>query len=94
MSAVVPGNLKDRDTINIDGKGVYFVGDQAQTREQMAAYLRKRFVNFPPLRIYLRADQDTPARKIREFMQMAAEAGALDVIFGTYREKNGGQSGL
>lgn len=94
MSSVVPGNLKDRDTINIDDKGIYYVGDQAQTREQMAAYLRKRFVNFPPLRIYLRADQDTPARKIREFMQMATEAGALDVIFGTYREKNRDSRGL
>jgi biopolymer transport protein ExbD len=94
MSSVVPGNLKDRDTINIDDKGIYYVGDEAQTREQMAAYLRKRFVNFPPLRIYLRADQDTPARKIREFMQMATEAGALDVIFGTYREKNRDSSGL
>ncbi len=94
MSSVVPRSLKNRDTINIDGEGVYFVGDQAQTRAQMAAYLRKRFVNFPPLRIYLRADQDTPARKIREFIQMATEAGALDVIFGTYREKGGGGPGL
>ena len=87
MSAVVPDNLKDRDTISIDEDGVYFVGDQQHSREQMAVYLNKRFVNFPPLRIYLRADQDTPARKIREFMQMATDAGALDVIFGTYRKK-------
>lgn len=87
MSAVVPENLKNRDTISIDGEGNYFVGDQQHSREQLAAYLKKRFVNFPPLRIYLRADQDTQARKIREFMQMATEAGALDVIFGTYRKK-------
>lgn len=86
MSAVVPDNLKNRDTINIDKQGIYFVGDQHYSREQMAAYLKKRFIKFPPLRIYLRADQDTPARKIREFMQMATEAGALDVIFGTYRK--------
>ncbi|NOY00910.1 MAG: biopolymer transporter ExbD [Verrucomicrobia bacterium] len=87
MSAVVPENLKNRDTISIDGEGNYFVGDQQHSREQLAAYLKKRFVNFPPLRIYLRADQDTQARKIREFMTMATEAGALDVIFGTYRKK-------
>ena len=42
MSAVVPDNLKDRDTISIDGVGVYFVGDQQHSREQMAAYLKKR----------------------------------------------------
>lgn len=88
MSSVVPKNLKNRDTINIDGQGIYYVGDHRYSREEMAAYLKKRFVNFPPLRIYLRADQDTPARKIREFMQLATEAGALDVIFGTYRKKN------
>ncbi len=88
MSSVVPKNFKNRDTINIDGQGVYYVGDRRYSREEMEAYLKKRFVNFPPLRIYLRADQDTRAQKIREFMQMATEAGALDVIFGTYRKKN------
>ncbi len=86
MSSVVPKNLKNRDTINIDGQGVYFVGDQQMSRKQMKQYLKKRFENFPPLRIYLRADQETPALKIREFMKMATEAGALDVIFGTYRK--------
>ncbi len=89
MSSVVPKDLKNRDTINIDGQGVYYIGDQRQSKKQMAAYLKKRFENFPPLRIYLRADQDTPAVKIREFMQMATEAGALDVIFGTYRKEAG-----
>ena len=87
MSSVVPKSLKNRDTINIDGQGEYYVGDQPYSKTEMAAYLKKRFVNFPPLRIYLRADQDTSAKKIREFMQMATEAGALDVIFGTYRKK-------
>ncbi|MCF6314128.1 MAG: biopolymer transporter ExbD [Verrucomicrobiales bacterium] len=86
MSAVVPKDLKNRDTINIDGQGEYYVGGRRYSREEMRLYLKKRFVDFPPLRIYLRADQDTPARKVREFMKMATEAGALDVIFGTYRK--------
>jgi hypothetical protein len=38
------------------------------------------------LQIYLRADKNTPAKKIREFMGMAAESGAIDVIFGTYQK--------
>ncbi|WP_156345696.1 ExbD/TolR family protein [Verrucomicrobium spinosum] len=51
---------------------------------ELKAHLKERFKNAPPLKIYLRADKDTPTRKIREVMKMATEAGAADVIFGSY----------
>ena len=85
-SAVIPVDLSNRDIINIDGAGIYYVGNDPVSREDMAAYLKQRFENFPPLRLYVRADRDTPAKKIKELMKMAAEAGAVDVIIGSFQK--------
>jgi len=74
----------ERDIINIDGEGQYYIGDHPASQEEVLEHLRVKFENFPPLQIYLRADQDTPAKKIREFVEMATEVGAIDLIFGVY----------
>ncbi len=83
---VVPDDRSKRVVLTIDAGGNYFIGEDGATKDEMASYLKKRFENFPPLRIYLRADRKTPARKIKEFVAMATEAGAVDVIFGTLKE--------
>ncbi len=74
----------ERDVINLDGSGQYYIGDRAASREEVLAHLRVKFRDFPPLQIYLRADKNTPAGKIREFVKMATEVGAIDLIFGVY----------
>jgi biopolymer transport protein ExbD len=51
----------------------------------LANHLKQRFENTPPLRLYIRADKNTPGKQIKEVMKMAADAGALDVIFGSYQ---------
>ena len=86
-SAVVPKDLSHREVINIDSSGVYFIADTPVSKEEMAAHLKQQFVDFPPLKIYLRADKDTPAEKITEFVEMATEAGAVNVIFGTLNDE-------
>ncbi|NNE92995.1 MAG: biopolymer transporter ExbD [Verrucomicrobiales bacterium] len=83
-SAVDPNPRIERDLINIDGDGNYYIADKPATKEELMAHLRVKFKDYPPLQIYLRADKNTPTKKIREFMDMAAEVGALDVIFGTF----------
>jgi biopolymer transport protein ExbD len=83
-AAVMPEDLSNRDIINIDGRGAYYVGEKEVSKEDLASYLKERFKNSPPLRIYLRADKNTPTKTIREFMKMATEAGAANVIFGSY----------
>ncbi|MFV1995144.1 MAG: ExbD/TolR family protein [Verrucomicrobiales bacterium] len=85
-AAVMPVDLGNRDIINIDGQGVYYVGNDAVSKEEMAAYLVKRFKNFPPLKIYVRADRETPAKQVKEFMRMATEAGAVEVIIGSFQK--------
>ncbi len=84
-NAVIPDDLSDRDIINIDGDGQYYVGNNPMSVEELTEYLNMRFEDFPPLRLYVRADRETPAKKIKELMRLSAEAGAIDVIFGSYQ---------
>jgi len=85
-NAVIPNNLADRDIISIDGAGNYFAGQIPMDKKQLTAYLKERFKNYPPLRLYVRADKNTPGKQIKELMKIASEAGALNVIFGTYQD--------
>ncbi len=83
VSAVAPERT-ERDVINIDAEGNYYIKDRKSTKEEVLAHLKVKFKDYPPLQIYLRADQDTPTKKIREFVEMATEVGAIDLIFGVY----------
>ena len=84
-NAIIPPEVSNRDVISIDGQGRYFIGQTPADKKTLADHLKKRFENTPPLRLYIRADKDTPGRKIKEVMKMAADAGAVDVIFGSYQ---------
>ena len=83
ISAVAPERT-ERDVINIDGEGNYYIGDKLATKNEVLAHLQVKFEDYPPLQIYLRADQNTPTKKIREFVEMATAVGAIDLIFGVY----------
>lgn len=85
-NAVIPGDVSDRDIISIDGQGNYFAGQKPMDKKELTAYLKERFKNYPPLRLYVRADKNTPGRQIKELMRIASEAGAVNVIFGTYQD--------
>ncbi len=83
LSAAQPEKL-ERDVIHLDAGGNYHIGNRPATTEELLAHLKVKFRDFPPLQIYLRADRETPSKKIREFVDMAAEAGAIDLIFGVH----------
>ena len=84
-NAIIPPEVSNRDVISIDGAGRYFIGQTPADKKALAEHLKKRFENYPPLRLYIRADKNTPGKKIKEVMKMAADAGALDVIFGSFQ---------
>jgi biopolymer transport protein ExbD len=48
----------------------------------LTVHLQERFKNYPPLKLYIRADARTPGKQIKEVMRIASEAGAIEVIFG------------
>lgn len=85
-NAVIPSHLADRDIVSIDATGAYFVGQRPMAKKELTAYIKERFKNYPPLRLYVRADKNTPGRQIKELMKIASEAGAINVIFGTYQD--------
>jgi biopolymer transport protein ExbD len=80
--ARIPDNMGDRDIINIDEAGQFFAGNEAMTTKQLTAHLQQRFKDYPPLKLYVRADANTPAKKVKELMAIASEAGAIEVIYG------------
>lgn len=84
--AVIPKDVSNRDIVSIDAEGGYFVGQKAVGKKELEEYLKKRFADYPPLKIYVRADENTEGRKIKEFMRMASEAGAIHVIFGVFQK--------
>ena len=85
-SGKIPHEMGDRDVINIDENGQLFSGNQPFTPKQLTIYLKERFKNYPPLKLYVRADARTPGRQIKEVMRIAAEAGAIEVIFGVRQQ--------
>lgn len=86
-NATAPDDVSDRDVLNIDAAGAIFIGDRPAPMPELREYLRRRYVEFPPLRLYIRADRGTPARCIKEIVAAAAEAGAIDIIFASHRQE-------
>jgi len=84
-NAVIPDSQSDRDIISIDAAGKYFIGQRPATKDELTKYLEQRFQDYPPLRLYVRADKKTPGKAIKEFMRIASQAGAINVIFGAYQ---------
>ncbi len=77
-----PVDEGDRDVVNIDADGRLFSGSRPVTAKELAAHLKQRFKDYPPLKLYVRADAATPGKRIKEVMAIASEAGAIEVIFG------------
>lgn len=85
-NASIPNDISNRDIISIDGNGTYYIGQKKTDKKELAAHLKERFKVTPPLRLYVRADKNTPGKQIKELMRIASEAGAVNVIFGTYQQ--------
>ncbi|MES2995385.1 MAG: biopolymer transporter ExbD [Verrucomicrobiota bacterium] len=85
-AAVVPKDMDGRVVVNIDAAGSYFLGNEMVDFAGLTAHLKRRFIDFPPLKVYLRADANTPALKTKEFYRACAEAGAIEIVIGTFNE--------
>jgi len=85
-NASIPDDLSNRDIISIDKDGTYYIGQNPADKKELTAHLKERFKVNPPHRLYVRADKNTPGKQIKELMRIASEAGAVNVIFGTYQD--------
>jgi biopolymer transport protein ExbD len=83
-TALEQKDKSDRDVVNIDENGQLYAGDEALSDREMSDYLKMRLKEHPPLKIYVRADARTPGKRIKQVMAMAADAGAVTVIFAAF----------
>lgn len=82
----IPEDEGKRDVVNIDAQGQFFSGSAPMSAKDLTAHLKQRFKDYPPLKLYVRADAGTPGKKIKEVMAIASEAGAIEVIFGVVQK--------
>jgi biopolymer transport protein ExbD len=83
-AAVVPDDTEGRVIINIDTVGTYHIGSEPTDLAGLTAHLKRRLIEHPPLKVYLRADANTPALRTKEFYRACAESGAVEVVLGTF----------
>jgi biopolymer transport protein ExbD len=86
-AAVVPKDTAGRVIVNIDSAGGYHIGSQSTDLAGLTAYLKQQMIEYPPLKVYLRADANTPALRTKEFYRACAESGAVEVVLGTFNSE-------
>ncbi len=83
-AAVVPEDKAGRVIVNLDEAGSYYLGSEPLALAELTSQLKRRMIEFPPLKVYLRADANTAALRTKEFYRACAEAGAIEIVLGTF----------
>lgn len=92
--AKVPEEARDRQIITIlsmDDTGErakIFMNLQEVNLEQFTAAIGKQFEADENLRVYLRADRRVKHKHVKAVMGACADAGVVDIIFGTFESGN------
>jgi biopolymer transport protein ExbD len=85
-SARTPDDISEREVINLQSDGSVYVGERKVSINELRTHLKQRLAKHPPLRMYVRADADTDSTEIKRIMRTCAEAGAIEIIFGTHKQ--------
>ena len=80
--ANVPKERADRWTVNVRGVGTILSGAAPVTLDELRSIVAARVASDPEVKVYLRADRQTPHKAVRHVMNAMAEAGVGDFIFG------------
>lgn len=83
-AANVPEDMEGRVIVNLDEAGTFYLGAQPLALPELTAQLKRRMIEFPPLKVYLRADAETAALKTKQFYKACTEAGAVEIVLGTF----------
>ncbi len=85
--AVVPKERPDRWIVNVDLAGNLYEGMHpvpGNDVELLAANVKARLQENPKMKIYLRADRNSPHKNVKKVIQEMAKVGVDDFIFGVY----------
>jgi biopolymer transport protein ExbD len=83
--SVVAREPGSRAVINIRRDGTIFAGSQPVEVAELPDLLAAIREDNPATKVYIRADREVQHRAVRQVIQASAEAGILDVVFGTYQ---------
>ncbi len=83
-AAIVPEDMAGRVIVNVDAGGSFYLGGEALALADLTSRLKRRMIEYPPLKVYLRADANTAALRTKEFYRACAEAGAVEIVLGTF----------
>lgn len=88
----VPKERPERWTVNVLADGAVYSGQTPVTLDDLRQTVATRVKTEPDMKVYLRADKNTPHKTVRQVMNAMAEAGVGDFIFGVY-SPDGGEEG-
>lgn len=86
--AVVPKDRPDRFIVNITQDGIIYSGNNEVTLDQLKTIVKRAKDARSDMKLYLRADQETPHRYVKKVMSIMGEAGVDDFIFGAFIPDN------
>lgn len=84
--ATIPEEPGERQYISVDRDGQIYFGAKPITEEALTNQLNAIKAELPTLKVFLRADADTPHRYVNRVMEATAKAGIFDLIFASAKD--------
>jgi len=84
--ATVPEEPGERQYISVNLEGEIFFGANPTTEAELVARLSEMKQDIPTLKVFLRADSETPHRYVNKVMNATAQAGIFDLIFASSQD--------
>jgi biopolymer transport protein ExbD len=90
VHAVVPEDRHDRIVVNIQKDGSFFCAEKPANNLDTLKTMVKGYKDVvPTIRVYVRADKETPHKYVRQVMNAMGELGIDDFIFGAFKPGEG-----
>lgn len=83
----IPEDASGRGILSVDADGLYYIGDQSRSLEEIKDSISARIRKDPELQIQIRADRTTEYAAVRKLLKAAAESGAYEIIYATFEAR-------
>lgn len=83
----IPEDVSGRGILSVDSDGLYYIGDEPHSLEELGVVIKRRLAADPELRVQVRADQASEYAAVQKLLKVAAQAGAYEIIYATYEAR-------
>jgi biopolymer transport protein ExbD len=83
----IPEDASGRGLLSVDADGIYYIGDEPRSLDEIKASITERIRREPELQIQIRADRETEYAAVQKLLKTAAESGAYEIIYATYEAR-------